>query len=336
MPSTKDIAAGFTISGLLDESSKTRSRYPIMEVPLDSIADHPNNTVYSMDAQGIADLAASILESGLTDLPLVRKLSSGDFQMISGHRRKAAYALLSQEHPEFAKMPVCVIEDISDAEAVTLLHSANYFTRSLSVTERAAATRALGVEVECLRIEDKSVAGMRTEDIKAAIITRQTGRQVSGRTIKRQEALADLIETRIIEPWRHLADNGLMSAASIESLAEVAEEDQIALYDGLPEFGRTKVSIAHYICESLAGERRKAAAEAARRELEADIHATIHPFADARLGKSIELLRAYLAAPPMGPRDDDLEACALIARLSAFLPGQAKSIQGIGRLGLRR
>ena len=36
-----------------------------------------------------------------------------------------------------------MIEGIDDERAVTLLHAANYFTRALTVTERAAATEAL-------------------------------------------------------------------------------------------------------------------------------------------------------------------------------------------------
>ncbi len=44
------------------------------------------------------------------------------------------------------------------------------FVRSLTVTERAAASRALGVEVERMRAENLRVSGVRTEDIKAAIM----------------------------------------------------------------------------------------------------------------------------------------------------------------------
>ena len=81
-----------------------------------------------------------------------------------------------------------------------LLHAANYFVRSLTVSERAAASRALGVEVERMRAENPGLAGVRTEDIKAAIISEQTGRKVSGKTIQRQESLARKIEERLHAP----------------------------------------------------------------------------------------------------------------------------------------
>ena len=100
MSSPSQVAAGFTITGLLDGASRTRGRYPVSEIAVADIADHPANAAYSMDPAGIAELAESIREDGLTDLPLVRKVGAGSWQMVSGHRRKAAYALLAKGDAE--------------------------------------------------------------------------------------------------------------------------------------------------------------------------------------------------------------------------------------------
>ena len=101
----KPTTSGFTISGLLDRSASTRNDYPVERIPIEEIADHPANAAYSMDEAGIAQLAKSIEEEGLTDLPLVRKLDDGGWQMVSGHRRKAAYALLAKEDEKYARSP---------------------------------------------------------------------------------------------------------------------------------------------------------------------------------------------------------------------------------------
>ena len=145
MSSAKDIAKGFTISGLLDDASRTRKSYPVFEIDLAAIEDHPGNSVYSMDETAIARLTESIRKQGLTDLPLVRKLESGAYQMVSGHRRKAAYTLLAATDPAFEKLPCRVIEGVTDEESVTLLHAVKSFTRICTLTERAAATRAPAV-----------------------------------------------------------------------------------------------------------------------------------------------------------------------------------------------
>jgi ParB family chromosome partitioning protein len=230
MSSPSDVAHGFSISGLLDSASRTNGRFRVVEIPVGDIADHPGNAVYSMDEAGVRALADSIKENGLTDLPLVRKLPDGACQMISGHRRKAAYALLAQEDDAYARLPCRVAEGVDDARALALLHSANYFVRALTVTERAAATRALGLEVERLREEDPALTGRRTEDIKADIIAGQTGRRVSGKTIKREEALADKIAGSLADEWRAAADAGKLSARAVDALAALprAEQSEVA------------------------------------------------------------------------------------------------------------
>lgn len=107
MSSAKDIAKGFTISGLLDDASRTRKSYPVFEIDLAAIEDHPGNSVYSMDETAIARLTESIRKQGLTDLPLVRKLESGAYQMVSGHRRKAGIHPPCRDRPRIreAAMP---------------------------------------------------------------------------------------------------------------------------------------------------------------------------------------------------------------------------------------
>lgn len=221
-------AASFSISGLLDSQSKTRERYPVVEIEVDAIQDHPNNAIYSMDEVEIERLAESIKRDGLTDLPLARKLPDGQWQMLSGHRRKAAFTMLSINDHRYDKMPCRVVDSISDAQALTLLHTANLFTRQLSVTERAAASRALGVEVAQLRESNPELRGHRTEDIKASIISQQTGRKVSGKTIKRQENMAE--RAAALGPgWQKIADCELLSADALRALETMdpAEADEL-------------------------------------------------------------------------------------------------------------
>lgn len=228
-------ASGFTISGLLDKNAATRSDYPIERIPVGEIADHPENTAYSMDDAGIAQLAKSIEKEGLTDLPLVRKLDDGSWQMVSGHRRKAAYAMLAEEDERYAQIPCRIIRGISDEQSVMLLHAANYFVRNLTVTERAAASRALGMEVERMRVENPELSGMRTEDIKAAIISEQTGRKVSGKTIQRQESLARKIEEDLVAGWREAALSDSLSADAVNALAKMEPDEQERLFSSWKE-----------------------------------------------------------------------------------------------------
>ena len=230
MASVSDIAKGFTISGLIDADARTRERFRVAEIPIAEIEDHPANVAYSMDEGGIRDLAASIRKDGITDLPLVRRLPEGGYQMISGHRRKAAYALLAEDDRAFAKLPCRVVDGISDDDALVLLHTANYFTRELNVLERAEASRALGIEVAEMRKSDPSLKGVRTEDIKAAIISAHTGRKISGKTVQRQERTAHLVEKRLVPEWKDEAVAGNLTDADIERLSKLEAGEQRRLF----------------------------------------------------------------------------------------------------------
>jgi ParB family transcriptional regulator, chromosome partitioning protein len=293
--SAAEVAAGFSITGLLDGAARTRERFPVAEIPVADIADHPANVAYSMDGYSIRQLADSIRRDGLTDLPLVRKLPGGGWQMVSGHRRKAAYALLAEGDPAFERLPCRVIEGISDEQAVTLLHTANYFVRQLTVTERAAATEALGAQAEALRKSDPELKGARLADVKAAIIERQTGRKVSGKTIQREERMARRIAESLVPEWARLADSGDLTAAAIDALCDMGADEQRQLFAAKPANCVSKRDLSAYACKGGRGADRL----------------------DPRLARALKALRSYFDLPPDEAAWSDLEALRDIAALTA-------------------
>lgn len=231
-----DLARRFSVSGMLDEESRTRERFPVVELEVGSIRDHPANTAYSMDEDSIRALAESIRKDGITDIPLVRKLPDGGYQMLSGHRRKAAYQLLAKDDPAYGLMPCRVIDGITDEEALTLLHTANYFTRELTVMERARATRALGLEAKRMRAADPELKGTRTSELKAAIIKAQTGRDIAPRTIEHHERTARLVESRLEPEWQKEAEAGRLSDSDIRRLSKLGRSEQRDLAESASEY----------------------------------------------------------------------------------------------------
>ena len=233
-----------------------------------------------MDDAGIAQLAKSIEKEGLTDLPLVRKLDDGSWQMVSGHRRKAAYAMLAEEDERYAQIPCRIIRGISDEQSVMLLHAANYFVRNLTVTERAAASRALGMEVERMRVENPELSGVRTEDIKAAIISEQTGRKVSGKTIQRQESLARKIEEDLVAGWREAALSDSLSADAVNALAKMEPDEQERLFSSWKEHPLDKKKTTEFL--------RKATSEPSAKPRQEEEQKPSAP-----LGSALRALRRY-------------------------------------------
>ena len=296
MSSPEGIASAFSISGLLDEASKTRERFPIREVDVSAIEAHPANVAYSMDEASIKALASSIKKNGLTDIPLLRKLEDGRWQMISGHRRLAAYRMLSQDDGAFAKIPCRVIEGITDSQALVLLHTANYFVRALTVTERAKATEALGLEVERLRETDTRFSGMRSEDVKAAIVEDQTGKSVNGRTIRREEKLARVIKSDLSTHWAAEADAGRLSTTTVNILKDLPKEKQSRLFAERPP-GLSKKETTEYLKLKLSIERP----------------------VDKRLQRALDEIKSYASTTDGKASEADRETIAELKRLTARL-----------------
>ena len=180
-----------------------------------------------------------------------------------------------------------------------LLHAANYFVRNLSVTERAAASRALGVEVERLGATEPGLTGMRTEDIKAAIISEQTGRKVSGKTIQRQESLAAKIEEGLTPEWRGVALDDGLSADAVGILAAMDEAEQDSLFASWATQGFGKKETTEFL------KARTAAPKPAE-----NVGA---PKADSRLRSALRCLKRYRDGHRGAPSELDSAALRQIA-----------------------
>ena len=193
----------------------------------------------------------------------------------------------------YSKIPCRIASDVSDEQALVLLHTANFFTRSLTVTERAAATKALGIQVEQMRANDPTLTGMRTEDVKARIVEEMTGRKVSGKTIKREEALAEKV-AGLIPEWRDAADSGELSAKAVGALAEADEATQRAAFNKWAESPQSKAATTELVASMKASE----------------------PAADKRLASAEKALSRFVASLPRNPSAADSEAIFRIAELA--------------------
>ena len=125
----------FDLSSLLkDVPCLGTDREQIEYIRLDLLDEDPNN-FYQLSE--IPELAANIQLCGLQQPIRVRATSSGRYQIVSGHRRRAAVALLAEEEPQKWEEVACIIEQDSASEALQQLRLiyANASTRKMSAAE---------------------------------------------------------------------------------------------------------------------------------------------------------------------------------------------------------
>lgn len=110
------------------------NREQIEYIKLDLIDEDPNN-FYQLS--GIEELAANIELCGLQQPVRVRRHGDGRYIIVSGHRRRAAVALLAKDDPEkWGEVP-CIIEtdEVSPALQQLRLIYANSNTRVMTSAE---------------------------------------------------------------------------------------------------------------------------------------------------------------------------------------------------------
>lgn len=213
--------------------------YQTLSIPIDIIQPHPEND-YTMDENELQELVASIRSEGLGQLPLVRRLPDGTYQMVAGHRRLEAFKRLANEDPTYKTIPVTLVENMDDARASVLLNVTNLVTRRLSQEERGARYAAIGREVPNLRAADPALKGVRTNDIIARIVTEETGQSVSAATVKRAIAAerrlretheqAELLTGELDENWQVEAQAGTLDPVTMRTISELPKPKQRDLF----------------------------------------------------------------------------------------------------------
>ena len=143
-----------------------------IELPLlHPFKNHPFKVV---EDEHMKELVESIKEKGVLSPAIVRRMDTGGYEIISGHRRKRACELAG-----LLTMPV-IIKDLDDDEATILMVDANIQRENILPSERAFS---LQMKMEALKrqgrrrdLEDTSTSGQ--SDLKLQKVDLTSGHDV--------------------------------------------------------------------------------------------------------------------------------------------------------------
>ena len=134
-------ALGRGLSALLPEPEPVAANDAAAEVPIDSLIPNPYQPRTALEPARLAELAASLRESGMVQPILVRRLG-GRYQIIAGERRwKAA------QQAGLARVPVTV-RDVADERLLELALVENIQRQELTALEEAQAFQRLQEELQ--------------------------------------------------------------------------------------------------------------------------------------------------------------------------------------------
>ena len=141
--------------------------------------------------------------------------------------------------------------------------AAEGYGRGMPVLARAEAERSLGPAVERLRASNPSLNGVRTSDVKAALLSAATGRKVSGRAVRMHESTARMFEADVDPCWTDAAMEGALTRKDIGLLATLPKEAQRRMRRICDERGMGPGAVSELI--ELAAAERASRAEACER-----------------------------------------------------------------------
>lgn len=211
-----DITAAFQ-AAVGEGVSKSDTREQIQYIGLEDLDQDPGN-FYSLD--GLEELAANIQLCGLQQPLRVRPGEDGRYTIVSGHRRRAALALLSEEEQKWTAVP-CIVEtdDISPELRELRLIMANSATRVLSAAEVARQAEEVEKLLCQLKEQGYEFPGRMRDQVAAAC-------KVSAPKLARLK----VIREHLISQWQGPFQRNALPEQTAYALARMPETLQERLF----------------------------------------------------------------------------------------------------------
>lgn len=194
----------------------------LMDIQMDKLIGFHTHPFQVKDDENLNALCESIRDYGVLSPVLARPIGDGNYEIVSGHRRKAAAIKLGLK-----EIPV-LVREMSDDEAVILMVDSNIQRENILPSEKAyaykmkleAMHRRLGRPVEKEGQVVPDYFGKRTTEI----LGEENGE--SYKTVQRYIRL-----TYLQKPILDLVDEGRIAFSPAVELSYLSKMEQVELWD---------------------------------------------------------------------------------------------------------
>ncbi len=185
----------------------------IKAIKLTDLYPFPENPYKVLDNEELQAMVDSITESGVISPLIVRPRESGGYEIISGHRRKAAC-----EKAGILEVPAFV-RDMDRDTAIIALVDSNLHREHILPSEKAHAYK---LKLEAIKHQGKASRQVVGKLESADIVGLDTSE--SGRQVQRYVRL-----TELIPPVLEMVDNAAIAFSPAVELSYLAEKEQADL-----------------------------------------------------------------------------------------------------------
>ena len=191
----------------------------VMAIQMDKLIGFRNHPFQVKDDESLNALCESIRDYGVLSPLLARPTAGGNYEIVSGHRRKAAAIKLGLE-----KLPV-LVREMTDDEAIILMVDSNIQRENLLPSEKAYAYK---MKLEALKHQgarnDLTSCQVGTKFRSDALVASDTNE--SARTIQRYIRL-----TYLQKPILDLVDEGRIAFSPAVEISYLTKLEQAELWD---------------------------------------------------------------------------------------------------------
>ena len=194
----------------------------IVEIGIDKLKNFEKHPFKVVD-ETLEELITSITENGVTTPLIVRTLKDGNYEIVSGHRRKRACELL-----EITKIP-CIVRDISRDEAIIQMVDSNIQREKVLPSERA-----FSYTMKLYAIKNQGITSRQFGDnlLSVEIVGKEKGD--SARQVQRYVRLTELIPKLL-----DLVDDDTVAFNTGVELSYLTQEEQENLLETMEIEERT-------------------------------------------------------------------------------------------------
>lgn len=134
-----------------DERNKTQQIIQqdgerVQDIPISEISDFPEHPFKVRQDEAMMNMTDSIRQNGVRQPAIIRPLPDGGYQMLSGHRRKAACSAIGLN-----TIPA-VVREMSDDEAIICMVESNHQRENILPSERAFSYK---MQLEAMKRQGK-------------------------------------------------------------------------------------------------------------------------------------------------------------------------------------
>ena len=191
-------------------------------IPIEKLYDFPNHPFKVVDDKEMEKMAETVKQGGIIIPLIVRQRADGNYEIISGHRRKRASQLAN------LKEVPCIVRNMSDDEAIIKMVDSNMQREKILPSEKAFAYK--------MKLEAEKHQGKRTDLTLSQVATKLqedgTAKRIGKELGESKDTVYRYIRlTELIPELLKLVDEERIAFSPAVEISYLKEDEQYVLHN---------------------------------------------------------------------------------------------------------